>query len=306
MMRPALLLLSAALASALPLLCASCAVEWTAPEEAPEVRVVFLDVGQGDAALLSAGNRHWLVDAGSAGRGLPARLAQRGVDSLAGLFLTHRHEDHFGGAAEVLRAIPVGKVHLSGDPSRSDLWNAFEEALREAGVPADTLWRGDWIEFCAPGLDCAPGEWGLRVLWPHHGLLYEGNDASLVMQLATPAARALFMGDAERAVEEELLSLEGARLESEVLKVGHHGSRTSSSLPFLAEVRPMRAVVSVGSRNNHGHPDASVLADLALVLADSARVLRTDRLSDVEIVFGRGGFREAGAEDGVFEAWPRW
>ena len=86
----------------LALLCASCAVEWTSPEERPEVRVVFLDVGQGDAALLSAGNLHWLVDAGSAGRGLPARLAQRGVDSLAGIFLTHRHEDHFGGAAECL------------------------------------------------------------------------------------------------------------------------------------------------------------------------------------------------------------
>ena len=288
------------------LLCASCAVEWTSPGERPEVRVVFLDVGQGDAALLSAGNRHWLVDAGSAGRGLPARLSRLGVDSLAGLFLTHRHEDHFGGAAEVLRAIPVGKVHLSGDPSRSDLWNAFEGTLRESGIPVDTLWRGDWIEFCGAGADCVPGEWGLRVLWPHHGLVREGNDASLVLQLATPAARALFMGDAEREVEEELLALEGARLESEVLKVGHHGSRTSSTLPFLAEVRPMRAVISVGSRNNHGHPDASVLADLALVLADTARVLRTDRLSDVEIEFGPGGFREAGAEDEVYEARPRW
>lgn len=290
----------------LALLCASCAVEWTSPEERPEVRVVFLDVGQGDAALLSAGNRHWLVDAGSAGRGLPARLAQRGVDSLAGIFLTHRHEDHFGGAAEVLRAIPVGKVHLSGDPSRSDLWNAFEKTLRESGVPADTLWRGDWIEFCASGLDCVPGEWGLRVLWPHHGLLHEGNNASLVMQLATPAARALFMGDAEREVEEELVSIEGARLESEVLKVGHHGSKTSSALPFLAEVRPMRAVVSVGSRNNHGHPDAAVLADLALVLDGAARVLRTDELSDVEIVFGPAGFYEKDLGEETAEAWARW
>ena len=263
-------------------------------------------MGQGDAALLSVGNSHWLVDAGSAGRGLPARLAQRGVDSLAGILLTHRHEDHFGGAAEILRAIPVGKVRLSGDPSRSALWEEFEKELALSGVPADTLWRGDWIEFCAPGLDCVPGEWGLRALWPHHGLLHEGNNASLVVQLVTPAARALFVGDAEREVEEELGSLEGARLESEVLKVGHHGSKTSSSLPFLAEVRPMRAVVSVGARNNHGHPDAAVLADLALVLADAARVLRTDRLSDVEIVFGSAGFYEKDLGEGTAEAWARW
>ena len=137
-------------------------------------------------------------------------------------------------------------------------------------------------------------------------LALEGNNASLVMQLATPAARALFMGDAEREVEEELVSIEGARLESEVLKVGHHGSKTSSALPFLAEVRPMRAVVSVGSRNNHGHPDAAVLADLALVLDGAARVLRTDELSDVEIVFGPAGFYEKDLGEETAEAWARW
>lgn len=278
---------------------ASCVAEVETPGGREELSAVFLDVGQGDAALLSFGGRHWMVDAGSAGRGLPARLAALGVDSLAGIFVTHRHEDHFGGAAELLRAMPVGKLHLSGDRLESAVWSEFERTVAESGVPVDTLWRGDWIDF-----GTGEGEWGLRVLWPHRGLLWEGNDASLVMQLVTPAARALFTGDAGKAVEEELSGIEGTRLESELLKVAHHGSSSASSLGFLALVRPMRAVVSVGFGNDYGHPSAEAMADLALVLGDSSAVLRTDRNSDVAVSFGRGGFRTAG--DSAASARARW
>ena len=287
-------------AALLLLLASGCVVEREAPRPSPPVRVEFLDVGQGDAALLSFEGRHWMVDAGSAGRGLPSRLAARGVDSLAGIFVTHHHEDHYGGVAELLRAFPAGRVYVSGDPLRSAAWSALEEEIARGGLGPDTLWRGDWIPM---GRGDAAADVGVRVLWPHHGVRAEGNDASLALQVVSPGARALLTGDAGSAVEAELARLEGGRLRSELLKAGHHGSATSSSVAFLAAVRPLLAAVSVGLGNDYGHPAPEVLADLALVLGDSSRILRTDRLSDLAFELGEGGLSAEGREP---EGWARW
>jgi competence protein ComEC len=226
-------------------------------------RVVFLDVGQGDSALLQTAAGNVLVDEGPPEAHVGRQLRQLGVRRLAALVLTHPERDHVGGAVEVLRSIDVDRVLEGGQRvERPDGAAALAEARRER-VPVTVVRAGDVLTL---------GRLRLRVLWPDG----EGtesanpNDRAVVLLASFGATDVLLPADAESNVTGRL------RLPAvEVLKVAHHGSEDAGLPDELRALRPRIAVVSVGAGNDYGHPRAETLAALAGV--PGIRVFRTDR-----------------------------
>jgi competence protein ComEC len=252
-----------------------------APVRARGVELHMIDVGQGDAVALRTPRGRWiLVDAGRAWRGGDAGRAtvipyvRRYGGSVAAFVLSHPHADHAGGAATIVRALRPDVFWDGAYIGTSDTYRDALAAVASAGViwtrvrPGHTLTIDDvQLEFLAP--DSA---------WTRE--LDDPNEASVVLRARYGAVRFLLVGDAERQEERWLLERDSLALRAEVLKVGHHGSSTSTTAGFLRAVRPDVALVSVGAGNTYGHPSAHVLASLA---AQGVIVLRTDRLGSVVI-----------------------
>ncbi|HXF72967.1 MAG TPA: ComEC/Rec2 family competence protein, partial [Actinomycetota bacterium] len=241
--------------------------------------VRFLDVGQGDAALVrSPGGATVLVDGGPDPREVATELAALGVRRLDLVVATHPHADHLEGLPAVLARFPVGLVLEPGCPADAPSYAALLDAISRAGVRILHPRAGDRIVV---------GDLVLDVLSPAAcfvGTDSDPNNDSLVIRLARGDDVVLFAGDAEEPAQELLLGL-GRTLRADVLKVPHHGGDTSLDA-FLAQVAPEVAVVSVGEDNPYGHPAPEVLAALR---AEGARVLRTDRDGDVVVTFDGEG-----------------
>jgi competence protein ComEC len=264
--------------------CASLAVAlWLpfVPTRPGGVELHAIDVGQGDAIALRTPLGRWiLVDAGRSWRGGDAGRAtvipylRRHGGDVALFVLSHPHADHVGGAPSVLQALrPVaywdGAYVGTTDPYRASLVAARETAVRwQRTRPGDTL-VVDGVHLTVLAPDSA---------WMSS--LTDPNAASVVLLVRYGAVRFLLMGDAERAEERWLLERSPELLRADVLKVGHHGSGTSSTEPFLRTVAPRLAIVSVGAGNTYGHPSPVVMAALARA---GAVVLRTDRVGSVVV-----------------------
>jgi competence protein ComEC len=241
------------------------------------LEMVVLDVGQGDAILLRSPRGRWiLVDAGprterydAGARAVLPYLRRRGAGGLELMVLTHPDMDHVGGAGAILREYPVGGVM---DPGMAVGTGVFLDAL-EGAQARDVPWTvgaaGDSLDLDGVAI---------RVLWPpeEKGDLAEAdgaNGVSLVLEVRLGSFSALLTGDAPAEVEETLLP----RLLSpsiQVLKLGHHGSRTSTSPELLERITPEVALISAGLRNRFGHPHAAVLRRLE---ARGVKVYRTDQ-----------------------------
>jgi len=247
----------------------------------PYTEIHVLDVGQGDAIALRTRQNRWvLVDAGrnwiggDAGRStVVPYLAHRG-GSLALFVLSHPHADHVGGAASVFAALHPARFL---DPGYVGTTPAYLDVLGEARrehVPWQRVRPGDSLRV---------DEVTLTALAPDSAWvagLSDANLASAVLMARIGAVRFLFTGDAEGPEEEWLLSRDPAALEADVLKVGHHGSRTSTTPRFLGAVHPRLALVSVGAHNAYGHPSPEVMQ----ALRDSGvQVLRTDHVGTIVV-----------------------
>ncbi|HSQ42825.1 MAG TPA: MBL fold metallo-hydrolase [Fibrobacteraceae bacterium] len=244
-----------------------------------QLRVDFIDVGQGNACLLRRGDHAMLLDAGPDSAGLLDSLQNRGVDSLDWVLLSHGHRDHCGGLWELLGHVPIGRIWVG--PDTATLWtmdSVRHQASLEA-VPLDSLFRGDTLPNLSP--------WKARILWPARGARVSENGASLVVLIKSGCASLLYVGDLEQEQEAVLLQLE-PDLHAAILQVGHHGSATSSSLAFLGQVGPEQAVICVGANNPWGHPRAETLARLALVLGDSSHIWRTDLDGSLALTLQQG------------------
>ncbi len=251
------------------------------PERSGYVELHMIDVGQGDAVALRTAHGHWILfDAGrawlggDAGRSTIVPYIGRRGGRLDFFVLSHPHTDHVGGAATVLRAFHPQAYIDAAFPGPAEAYQASLLAAREEGVewrrahPGDSLSvDGITITFLAP--DSA---WTASLADP--------NLASVVSLVRVGDVRLLLMGDAERPEEEWLLAHDRSRLTADVLKVGHHGSGTSSSAAFLDAVQPRVALVSVGAGNTYDLPTPAVLRALA---ARRAQVLRTDRLGTIVV-----------------------
>ncbi len=236
------------------------------------VEIHLLDVGQGDAIAVRSPRGAWgLVDARPGNSdALLRQLARRGIQRIETLVLTHPDLDHVGGAAEVIRTVRVGRVVGPGLLRGT-------EALREALGSAE---RGD-----VPWAVVRAGErWSVDELEFH--VLHAGepgappNDQSVVLHLRFGDFDALLTGDVSSTVEDGLPGLLGPDVKVEVLKVAHHGSRSSTSSAFLDHLDPDAALISVGRRNRFGHPTPDVLRRL---LRRAIPIHRTDRSGSLRV-----------------------
>jgi competence protein ComEC len=237
------------------------------PEPAPlppprGLRVTFLDVGQGDSALLQVANGAVLVDEGPPEADVAHQLRRLGVRALAAVVLTHPQRDHVGGAAAVLRTLPVDAVLDPGLPS---------DSVDEAGALAAARARRVPIVLARAGAVFRLGRLRLRVLWPD-GPGAPGtdpNERAIVLLASFGETDVLLTADAESNVTAPL-----ALHAVEVLKVAHHGSADAGLEPELRVLRPRVAVISVGAGNDYGHPRAETIA--ALERVPGLRLFRTD------------------------------
>jgi competence protein ComEC len=251
---------------------------WTAPGAPPPLRVDFIDVGQGDAALItSPTGKTVLVDGGphESAAALTAFLRGRGIGPVDLIVLTHRHADHLGGIATVVRSFGA-RLYLDAPfPHPSSGYEVLLDALAAAKVPVRNAERGRTIDLGGGATIVLLGPPEPPISGSHS----EVNANSVVLRLDYRKVRVLFAADAEAKTERWLLG-SGADLRATVLKVAHHGSRTSSLPAFLAAVRPRIAVISVGAGNDYGHPSGETLAALARL---PAKVYRTDLDGSVTI-----------------------
>ncbi|MBI2100740.1 MAG: MBL fold metallo-hydrolase [Candidatus Vogelbacteria bacterium] len=231
--------------------------------------VAFLDVGQGDAIYIESptGNQV-LIDAGS-GRPVLRALGQvmlfydRSIDLI---IATHPDADHIGGFPEVLERFAVGAVMESGATSDTAIYQAFRTAVFDEKSPTILARRGMKIVLGHGAV--------LEILFPDRDTTsWETNTASIVARLTYGESEFLLTGDSPIKIEKYLLALDGRNLQSDVLKAGHHGSKTSSDSIFLAAVKPTYAIISAGQKNRYGHPHQPVLAALGQI---KAQILRTD------------------------------
>jgi competence protein ComEC len=251
-----------------------------------ELRVSFLDVGQGDAAVITfPAGRSMVIDGGpqygtyDTGRAVVAPyLWDHGIRRIDYLVASHPQSDHIGGETSLLRLFPVDEVWHNGVHREGVIAEAWEAAaIERAGRMRTIRTAGQPIRFGPVDIDLlhpsdafAPD----RDNPDGHGL----NDSAIVMRIGLGEYHFLFTGDIERPAEAELVRAEADRLASMVLKVPHHGSRTSSTPAFLDAVHPSEAVISVGAYNPYHHPSSPVLEAYKTRGVD---VLRTDQSGEV-------------------------
>lgn len=224
--------------------------------------VHFIDVGQGDCILLEyeedGDNAYALIDAGDNDKGTAVQkyLMDQGVEKLDYLILTHNHADHIGGADVVISKFDIGHVYMSRDEADSKTYRDVMDALKYRSYKWECPQAGQTMKL---------GEAQLRIMAAPEGNENLNND-SIVVKATYGESSFLFMGDAEFEEEEELLE-QFAELDNtldvDVLKAGHHGSYTSSSNEFIAEVTPQWTVISCGVGNKYGHPHNTSLYNLA-------------------------------------------
>jgi competence protein ComEC len=250
-----------------------------APSRSGMVELHMIDVGQGDALALRTAHGRWILfDAGRAWRGGDAGrstvipyVGRRGgpVDMFV---LSHPHTDHVGGASSVLRAFHPTSYVDAGFPGAAESYRASLVAARDAHVHWQRAHPGDSVAIDGVSITfLAPDS-----TWTSH--LDDPNLASVVALVRVGEVRMLMMGDAEAPEEAWLLAHEAASLHADILKVAHHGSKTSSTEAFLDAVHPRLALVSVGAGNTYHLPTPNVMRALA---AHGAQVLRTDRLGTI-------------------------
>ena len=268
-----------------------------------KLTVYFLDVGQGDSAfIVFPRGKTMLVDGGgeirfdrgerdpaaadwpkpqpdgadsgftdqafSIGEAVVSRfiwsLGRTRVDYV---LATHAHADHIGGLVDVVRNLDVGQAVIGHAPTSDGEFERFREAVARRNVPLSTLKSGEHFEIDGVGID---------VLWPppaQGSPVTSGNDDSIVLRLVYGSISILLAGDIERNAEDSLIA-SGVNLQTDVLKVPHHGSRTSSTEAFVDAANPRYAVISVGERSRFGHPHATVVERYK---AHGVKLLQTGR-----------------------------
>lgn len=241
------------------------------PPEVGSFEVHFIDVGQADAALILCDGKAMLIDGGNVedSSRLYTYLKKHNVTHLDYVIGTHAHEDHIGGIAGALNYASVGVVYCPNTSYSTDAFDNFVKAVEK---------HGKSITVPTAGTTFSLGSASCKVLAVNTSS--DTNNSSIVLRITYGDTSFLFTGDAEREVEQAILN-RGEELKSTVLKVGHHGSETSTSYVWLREIMPEYAVISVGSGNSYGHPTEEVLSRLRDA---EVQTFRTDMQGDIVCV----------------------
>lgn len=268
-------------------LLAAAVVGWRLANGPVVAEIRFCDVGQGDAAVISSGSYQIVIDGGPdasvlscLGKAMP--LGDRRVEAV---IATHPGADHYRGLQSVIERHDIGSFLSPGQTKGSAEYDRLLAAVKAKGVPERVVRASDRLAFPGGKITVlSPGSLPLRVAG---GSSQTENNNSLVFHARLGGVTALFTADAEREAERALLDAPD-RLRADILKVGHHGSRNSSTPDFITAVRPKVSVISVGARNRYGHPTAQTLATLR---DQASRIYRTDQNGTVKVVIRRDGYR---------------
>ena len=230
-------------------------------------RVCFIDCGQGDCETLISGEHVTVIDSGpqSTKHQTIQQLKDLGITNIENLILTHPHEDHIGGAYDILDNFNVSKIYMvkpskSNTPKTKVYLNLLEK-ISSKGLSITQPEIGGTIQS---------GDFKMKFLSPDK-VYDDHNNNSIVIRADVDNKSFLFTGDAEKEPENQMLKKYRSDLDCDVLKVGHHGSPTSTSDNFLKAVSPSIAVIEVGTGNDYGHPKGSTLKKLS-----NCKIYRTD------------------------------
>ncbi|WP_422486298.1 DNA internalization-related competence protein ComEC/Rec2 [Gudongella sp. DL1XJH-153] len=244
----------------------------------PRTEIHFIDVGQGDSSLIKVDGNNYLVDTGGAifGSYDPGKsvtlpyLKKLGIRHLDGVFISHYHEDHYKGIFSILDDIEIEALYVNGEILDDEL----HAVITEKAIPVFRMMQGSNIGFSdGSKIEC---------IWPEistYSFTNENNN-SLVLMFNTAGKTTLFTGDIETEVERKLTGL--SEYGVDVLKVAHHGSKTSSSASFVSKVSPQFSIISVGRNNSFGHPHDSVLETLEV---NGSKIYRTDNSGLIRVLF---------------------
>jgi competence protein ComEC len=234
----------------------------------------FIDVGQGDSELIQFAGKNILIDGGEQEMGVRVEsyLRNHGVTNLDLMVATHPHDDHIGGLIAILKDFPIKQVLDSGQSHTTQTFSTYLNLIDQKNIPFETAQRGQTID-----LDQAIK---IEVLSPPSTLFHDDlNQNSIVLKITYNKVSFLLMGDAGFEAEDSLMAA-GYDLKSTVLKVGHHGSSSSTSPTFLAKVRPEVEIIEVGAGNDYGHPSQKTLSALQ---STSSKVYRTDSNGNIVV-----------------------
>ena len=228
------------------------------------LRVHYIDVGQGDSELIELPNDEvMLIDAGENDKGglVADYVRSQGIDKIDYLVGTHPHSDHIGGLDTVIDELEIGKIYMPKASSDTKTFSDVLDAVERKGLSVNSAKAG--VEILNDG------DLSVTFVAPVREAYKSLNNVSAVVKIVYKGSSFLFTGDAEEQAEGDIT----ADVRADVLKVGHHGSSTSSSWDFLDRVKPSCAVISCGEGNDYGHPHAETLEKLSDI---GAAVYRTD------------------------------
>lgn len=236
------------------------------------LKIYFLDVGQADSTLIINNNQTMLIDAGNNEDGnlIVEFIKSLGIEKIDYLVGTHAHEDHIGGMDDIINNFNIGTVYLPYTTEKTTTTKTFEDVLDSLiakNLSITTANIGD--KFTLGNTNC-------EIMYVDNSEPEDTNDQSICIRLELKNESFLFMGDASGKVEK-------ARNwpQTNVLKVAHHGSKTSTSKEFLKQVKPQIAIISVGKDNSYKHPSEQVLERLKSI---KAKIYRTDELGTILLI----------------------
>ena len=242
-----------------------------------DLEVHYIDVGQGDSILIKAEDINILIDAGSNSYSdfLIDYLLSENVSQVDYIFVTHPHEDHIGSMDEIIDHFQVGKVIMPNVIHTSYAFESLMDSIERNNLTITPASAGESFDINGAQL---------QILGPIGEDYSNLNDYSIVLKLQNGKNSFLFTGDAEKLSENEILDRYYSLLDSDVLKIGHHGSSSSTSEDFLRAINPDYGVISVGPANRYGHPDREILDRLE---SNDVDYYRTD--TDGTIIFSSNG-----------------
>lgn len=242
-----------------------------------ELKVTYLNVGQGDSELVQVNGKNMLIDAGtnSGADELVKDLKGREIKSIDIAIVTHPHEDHIGGMDEVLENFDVKSFYAPKISHTTKTYENMIRAVKNEGLKVKQIKQGTSLDL-GKGVD-------IEVYTPVKSSYDDLNNYSPIMKISYGNNSFMFTGDAEEIAEKEALK-EHKDLKADVLKLGHHGSHSSTSEPFLKAVDPSIAIVSCAKNNKYGHPHKEIMTKLK-----DARVKIYETFRDGDITITSNG-----------------
>lgn len=237
-----------------------------------ELEITYIDIGQGNAVLVKSKNENLLIDGGNRAnsRYYYNYIKNKNLKKIDYMIASHYDEDHIAGLISILENYKVLNVLSPAYKKDTKIYNSFKKSLSNSNANIINPIQGDSFNL---------GDAKVKILWPKVYKDGVDNDNFIVVKITYRNMKFLFPADASKDVEDQLI-YSGYNLKSDVLMVGHHGSKYSTSKEFLKEVRPKLAIISVGKNNRYKHPSKEVIK---LLNSENIKILRTDLDGNITI-----------------------